>query len=192
MAKKAKWRRHTVEFKRQVVERMKTCENIGALARELKLQRKLLYTWKYQLEGRPEPSDSRKNRRSIRFCLTLPRSPIWEAALASRATRKEPAGQNSAARQYTQEALIRDAGNRGAYCNAYGRAQGTPFRERIPVTDLPQSACTHGPPFVPPPLPGESANNRRRWPSSSSLKVGRNLPLLTGSKTYSLKNSRWT
>ena len=55
MAKKAKWRRHTVEFKRQVVERMKTCENIGALARELKLERKLLYTWKYQLEGRPEP-----------------------------------------------------------------------------------------------------------------------------------------
>ena len=34
---------------------MKTCENIGALARELKLQRKLLYTWKYQFEGRPEP-----------------------------------------------------------------------------------------------------------------------------------------
>jgi transposase-like protein len=55
MAKMAKWRRHSLEFKRQVVERMKTCENIGALARELKLQRKLLYTWKYQLEGRPEP-----------------------------------------------------------------------------------------------------------------------------------------
>jgi transposase-like protein len=55
MAKKHKWRRHTVEFKREVVERMKTCENIGALARELKLQRKLLYTWKYQFEGRPEP-----------------------------------------------------------------------------------------------------------------------------------------
>jgi len=55
MAKMAKWRRHTVEFKRQVVERMKTCENIHSLARELKIQRKLLYTWKYQLEGRPEP-----------------------------------------------------------------------------------------------------------------------------------------
>jgi transposase-like protein len=55
MAKMAKWRRHSLEFKRQVVERMKTCENIGALARELKLQRKLLYTWKYQFEGRPEP-----------------------------------------------------------------------------------------------------------------------------------------
>jgi hypothetical protein len=36
-------------------ERMKTCENIGALARELKIQRKLLYTWRYQFEGRPEP-----------------------------------------------------------------------------------------------------------------------------------------
>lgn len=55
MAKMAKWRRHTLEFKRQAVERMKTCENIGALARELKIERKLLYTWKYQLEGRPEP-----------------------------------------------------------------------------------------------------------------------------------------
>ena len=44
-----------MEFKRQVVERMKTCENIHALARELKLERKLLYTWKYQFEGRPEP-----------------------------------------------------------------------------------------------------------------------------------------
>jgi len=55
MAKMAKWRRHTVEFKRQAVERMKTCENIHALARELQLERKLLYTWKHQFEGRPEP-----------------------------------------------------------------------------------------------------------------------------------------
>lgn len=54
MAKMAKWRRHSLDFKRQAVGRMKTCENIGALARELNLQRKLLYTWKYQLEGRPE------------------------------------------------------------------------------------------------------------------------------------------
>lgn len=54
MAKMAKWRRHSVEFKRQVVERMKTCQNIHELARELKIQRKLLYTWKYQFEGRPE------------------------------------------------------------------------------------------------------------------------------------------
>jgi hypothetical protein len=44
-----------VEFKRQAVERMKTCENIRGLARELKIQQKLLYTWKYQFEGKPEP-----------------------------------------------------------------------------------------------------------------------------------------
>jgi transposase-like protein len=55
MGKKAKWRRHTLEFKRQVVERMKTCPNIQELARELEIERKLLYTWVYQLEGRPEP-----------------------------------------------------------------------------------------------------------------------------------------
>lgn len=50
-----KWRRHTLEFKRQAVERMKTCPNIQALARDLGIQQKLLYTWKYQFEGRPEP-----------------------------------------------------------------------------------------------------------------------------------------
>jgi transposase-like protein len=49
------WRRHTLEFKKQAVERMRTCENIHELARELKIERKLLYTWKYQLEGHPEP-----------------------------------------------------------------------------------------------------------------------------------------
>ena len=55
MAKMTKWRRHTVEFKRQVVERMKTCQNISELARELKLERRLLYIWRGQYEGRPEP-----------------------------------------------------------------------------------------------------------------------------------------
>lgn len=51
----AKWRRHTREFKREAVDRMKTCDNILDLARELDLQSKLLYTWKNQFEGRPEP-----------------------------------------------------------------------------------------------------------------------------------------
>ena len=55
MANMRKWRRHTAEFKRQVVERMKTAANINDLARELDLERKLLYTWKYQFEGRPAP-----------------------------------------------------------------------------------------------------------------------------------------
>ena len=51
----AKWRRHSIEFKRQAVERMKASENIHELARELGIERKLLYTWKYQFEGQPEP-----------------------------------------------------------------------------------------------------------------------------------------
>lgn len=50
----AKWKRQTLDFKRRVVERMRACEDVSALARELKLDRSLLYTWKRQLEGRPE------------------------------------------------------------------------------------------------------------------------------------------
>jgi hypothetical protein len=50
----AKWKRHNLDFKKRVVERMRTCENVKALARELKLPRSLLYIWKAQLEGRPE------------------------------------------------------------------------------------------------------------------------------------------
>ena len=55
MAKMRKWRRHTLEFKQQAVERMKVADNVRELARELGIQQKLLYTWKYQFEGRPEP-----------------------------------------------------------------------------------------------------------------------------------------
>jgi transposase-like protein len=55
MAGMRKCRRHTMEFKRQAVERMKVAENVRDLARELGIQQKLLYTWKYQFEGRPEP-----------------------------------------------------------------------------------------------------------------------------------------
>lgn len=67
------WRRHTLEFKKQAVERMKTCTNIHELARDLKIERKLLYTWKYQFEGRPEPrhanfattAEERKDKRLV-------------------------------------------------------------------------------------------------------------------------------
>jgi len=50
-----RWRRHKREFKRQAVERMKVCDNITGLARELDIEQRLLYTWKSQFEGRPEP-----------------------------------------------------------------------------------------------------------------------------------------
>ena len=41
--------RHPIEFRRMVVERMKTSNNITALAKELGLERKLMYTWQEQL-----------------------------------------------------------------------------------------------------------------------------------------------
>jgi len=86
----AKWRRHTVEFKRQVVERMKTSENIHELARELNIQRKLLYTWKYQFEGRPEPrhanlattAEERKDKH-LRDEITKLKSALAEKAIES-------------------------------------------------------------------------------------------------------------
>src|SRR5260221_14502899 len=48
------WRRHSREFKQEAVARMKDSKNIHELARELDVERKLLYTWKYQFEGQPE------------------------------------------------------------------------------------------------------------------------------------------
>ena len=59
-----KWRRHSREFKRQAVKRMKTSDNIHELARELQVERKLLYTWKYQFEGRPEKNHANYAGRS--------------------------------------------------------------------------------------------------------------------------------
>ena len=52
---------------------MRNCENIHELARELQIERKLLYTWKYQFEGRPEPrhanfatsAEERKDKRLV-------------------------------------------------------------------------------------------------------------------------------
>lgn len=56
-----KWRRHSREYKQQAVEKMKTSDNIHELARELGIERKLLYTWKYQFEGRPEKNHASYN-----------------------------------------------------------------------------------------------------------------------------------
>lgn len=60
-----KWRRHSREFKKQAVERMKGCENIHELARELGIERKLLYTWKYQFEGRPEKNHANYSGKAV-------------------------------------------------------------------------------------------------------------------------------
>jgi transposase-like protein len=50
----AKWKPRDLDFKRRAIERMRTCDDVAALARELKIHRSMLYTWKRQMEGRPE------------------------------------------------------------------------------------------------------------------------------------------
>ena len=45
------WRRHSREFKQQVVERMKTSDNLHELARELGVSEATLYTWKSKYGG---------------------------------------------------------------------------------------------------------------------------------------------
>ena len=48
MAKKRerKYTKYTEEFRRQAVERMKECKNVKALARELGIDKRLLYDWR--------------------------------------------------------------------------------------------------------------------------------------------------
>jgi transposase-like protein len=40
-----KWRKYPPEFRRAALERMKTCDNVSALARQLGIRRKWLYKW---------------------------------------------------------------------------------------------------------------------------------------------------
>jgi transposase-like protein len=47
-----KWQRYTDEFRADALRRLKGCENIGALARELKVSRGILYQWRDKQEGR--------------------------------------------------------------------------------------------------------------------------------------------
>jgi hypothetical protein len=54
--------RHPLDFRRMVVERMNSCDNITALAKELGLERKLMYSWRAQLaeEGAREAGVSER------------------------------------------------------------------------------------------------------------------------------------
>ena len=58
--------RHPMKFRRMVVERMKGCHNITALAKELGLDRKQMYTWRDQLDpdqgGERPPTESREEK----------------------------------------------------------------------------------------------------------------------------------
>src|SRR5262250_1758670 len=57
---KGEWEGIPKEFRRMAVARLKSCDNIGALAQELGIHRRLLYRWRDHLEpvehGEPVPS----------------------------------------------------------------------------------------------------------------------------------------
>jgi transposase-like protein len=53
MSKKKTRRRYGDKFKREAVARMEESSNIAALARQLGIDVKMLYQWKWQQEGRP-------------------------------------------------------------------------------------------------------------------------------------------
>ena len=62
--------RYPIEFRRMVVERMKRCNHITALAEELGIERRLMYTWRDQLEpvnrvGRAESSREAKLEKEV-------------------------------------------------------------------------------------------------------------------------------
>jgi transposase-like protein len=51
-----KRKRYSQKFQRMAVERMRTCENVGELARELGVRPRCLYKWRAKLEA-IEPGD---------------------------------------------------------------------------------------------------------------------------------------
>jgi len=52
-----KWDRWPAEFRQRALERMKTCDNVRALAKELGVARQQLYWWKQRAEQRANPRE---------------------------------------------------------------------------------------------------------------------------------------
>jgi transposase-like protein len=65
------YQRHTPEFRKMAVERLKSCDNVLALAKELGVHRRLLYNWRDRLEpvddgqAPPENGKERELRRQV-------------------------------------------------------------------------------------------------------------------------------
>ena len=64
---KRRVRRHSEEFKRMCVERMKQCDDIGALAKELDIHRRMLYRWRDQLDPVKKSEGSAPNSGEARL-----------------------------------------------------------------------------------------------------------------------------
>ena len=85
MAKMAKRRRLTPEFKREALERMKGCENVKALARELGISRRLLYVWRSKFESRRgaslAPTREQRTEQQLREEITKLKSALADRTL---------------------------------------------------------------------------------------------------------------
>jgi transposase len=62
----SKKRQYSIEFRRTAVELLKQCENVGELAAELGVNRRLLYKWRQQLDpldrgDEPPPESARES-----------------------------------------------------------------------------------------------------------------------------------
>jgi transposase-like protein len=56
-----RWRKYSPQFRRDALEKMKTCDNVSQLARELGVRRKWLYAWKKSAmagDGEPAPAQA--------------------------------------------------------------------------------------------------------------------------------------
>ena len=69
MAKKRAIGRYPKAFRKMAVERLKTCDNIIALAEELGVHRRLLYKWRDQLEPVPGTLALRQQLRQLKRLL---------------------------------------------------------------------------------------------------------------------------
>ena len=61
-----KWRKYSPEFRREALEKMKTCANVTQLARELGIRRKWLYQWKEDASSDPPAARAEGDTRGER------------------------------------------------------------------------------------------------------------------------------
>lgn len=83
MAKKRAVGRYPLAFKKQAVERLKSCDNVLALSKELGVHRRMLYRWRDQLvaidDGETPPENVKE--RDLRIQLATAKRLIADQAL---------------------------------------------------------------------------------------------------------------
>jgi hypothetical protein len=59
------WLKYSPEFRAQALERLKSCDNVSRLARELKISRKWLYLWRHRAQrvAEVETAEDRERER---------------------------------------------------------------------------------------------------------------------------------